>query len=282
MDLYQETYLPDILHDIAQGLLAPTMVVIIALIIVSLFFIGQLIVEFFSERRHYKQNMPEIINAINDAAYNKVTEVIAQSRLLRFQKAALITVSENMGLPEESLFALAQSRINATEKFYKRRLAWTEIIAKVAPMLGLMGTLIPLGPGIVALGQGDTLGLSQSLLLALDATVCGLVCAVLALIVSKIRSGWYDEYINSLESIMSCVVDKAAQARKDDIELPTNYTGSPLVDYIPAKKETTLQSRFGTRAPEDEGAVMAVDIPGQDDAGRSIGTKPSPSVARSS
>ena len=43
-NLYESTYLPDILHDIAQGLLVPTMVVVVALIVVSLFFIGQIIV----------------------------------------------------------------------------------------------------------------------------------------------------------------------------------------------------------------------------------------------
>ena len=45
MDLYNDTYLPDILHDIAQGLLTPVMVLIVALIAVTLFFLGAVIVE---------------------------------------------------------------------------------------------------------------------------------------------------------------------------------------------------------------------------------------------
>ena len=55
MNIYEDTYLADILHDIAQGLLGPTMVLIILLILVSLFFFGQIIVEYFTERRHFKQ-----------------------------------------------------------------------------------------------------------------------------------------------------------------------------------------------------------------------------------
>ena len=232
MDLYETTYLGDIMHDIAQGLLVPTIMVIIALVLVTVFFIGQVLVEFFSERRHFKQNMPEIVNAINNAGFENVARVIGRSNLLMYQKSALITVSRNMGLPEDPLFALAQSEINNAEKIYKKRLAWTDVIAKIAPMLGLMGTLIPLGPGIVALGKGDTLGLSQSLLLAFDATVCGLVCAVIALIISKIRSGWYTDYINTVESIMSCVLDKAAQARREGCELPADYTDNPIDEII--------------------------------------------------
>ena len=126
-NLYESTYLPDILHDIAQGLLVPTMVVVVALIVVSLFFIGQIIVEAFTERSHYKQNMPGIVNRINDANYADITSIIQESGLLRLQKAALITVSRNMGLPEDPLFALAQIQINKAELHYKRRVAWSEL-----------------------------------------------------------------------------------------------------------------------------------------------------------
>ena len=232
MNVFEDTYLADILHDISQGLLIPTMVCIIALIAVSLFFLGQILVEFFSERRHYRQNMPNIINQFNDADYEEMETIVAQSELLRFQKAALFTASRNMGLPEEHLFALAQIEINKAEKHYKRRLAWTDTISKIAPLLGLMGTLIPLGPGIVSLGQGDTLALSQSLLVAFDATVCGLVCAIFALIVSKVRSGWYSEYIDTLESLMSCVVEKAEAARKAGVVLSTHYDGDAMRDIL--------------------------------------------------
>ena len=236
MNVYDDTYLLDIMHGIAQGLLGPTMVILILLIVVSVFLLGQVLAEYFTERRHFKQNMPLIINEINDAGYDDITDVVVDSRLLKYQKAALVTVSENMGLPEEPLFALAQVKVNDTEKKYGRRLAWTDVISKIAPLLGLMGTLIPLGPGIVALGEGDTLALSQSLMVAFDATVCGLVCAIVALVLSKIRSGWYNEYINVLESIMSCVVDKASDARKSDIALPTGYTGDPLKEFQDVKR----------------------------------------------
>lgn len=232
MDLYQDTYLPEILHETAMALLPVTIVAIILLILVSVFFIGQILVEYFTERRHFKQNIAAIVNELNDAGFEAIVDVVANSRLLLYQKAALVTVAKNMGLPEEPLFALAQSKVNSTERHYKRRLAWTDTIAKVAPMLGLMGTLIPLGPGIVALGQGDTLGLSQSLLLAFDATVCGLICAVVALIISRVRSGWYEDYINTLESIMSCVVDKATAARLAGRSLPANYRGDPQKDFF--------------------------------------------------
>lgn len=231
MNIYEDTYLAIILHDIAQGALIPVMIAIVGLIVFGLFFLGWIIAEYFTERRNFKQNRAAIVNAINDASYDKVVDAIEQSALLRFQKGALVTVARNMGLPEEPLFSLAQMEISHAEKKYKNRIAWTDTVSKIAPLLGLMGTLIPLGPGIVALGSKNTELLSNSLLLAFDATVCGLIAAVLALIISKIRSGWYTQYIETLESVMGCVVDKAAQARKDGVVLPTNYTGDPLAEW---------------------------------------------------
>ena len=246
---YEDSYLPNILHDIAQGLLTPTMICIILLICTTIIFVGWIIAEFFTERRAYKQNMPAIVNQITDAGYTDINDVVLESKLLRFQKAALVTVARNMGLPEEPLFALAQIEINKAEKHYKNRLAWSDTISKIGPLLGLMGTLIPLGPGIVALGQNDISALSSSLLLAFDATVCGLVCAIVSLIISKIRSGWYSSYIDSLESLMSCVVDKAAEARKEGVQLEYGYDGNPLAEFKAADKAQKPEAAAVEAAP---------------------------------
>lgn len=251
MNVYNDTYLPDILHDIAQGLLIPTMVCIIALILIMLFFVGQIVAEYFTERRHFKQNKAAIVNDLNDAPYDGVTRVILDSKLLVYQKSALVTVAKNMGLPEESLFSLAQMAIADAGKRLRRRLAWTDTVSKLGPLLGLMGTLIPLGPGLMDLGKGDVSALSNSLLLAFDATVCGLVCAITALVISKIRSGWYSEYMATLESVMSCVVDKADQAREAGVQLPANYTGDPV-------REFDLRRRAGKQG----GDAASPDAPG--------------------
>jgi biopolymer transport protein ExbB/TolQ len=50
----------------------------------------------------------------------------------------------------------------------------TDTIAKISPAVGLMGTLIPLGPGITALSAGDIQSLAQHLLTAFNAAVLGM------------------------------------------------------------------------------------------------------------
>src|SRR5512140_802430 len=49
-------------------------------------------------------------------------------------------------------------------EFYTvKRLERTRILVRIGPMLGLMGTLIPLAPALAALAEGDTSTLAQKL-----------------------------------------------------------------------------------------------------------------------
>ena len=83
----------------------------------------------------------------------------------------------------------------------------SDLVARLGPMFGLLGTLIPLGPGIIALGRGDTFTLSQSLLTAFDTTIAGLIAAAVAFVVSAVRRKWYDTYMADLELVMECVLE---------------------------------------------------------------------------
>lgn len=254
--LYDSTYLPDVLHDIAQGLLLPTMVVLLVMLALTLIVLGELLVEVFTERRHYRRNMAGIVNEINDADFDGVAEVVERSGLLRKHKGALLTVGRNMGLPADALFSLAQAQVNKVDHFYKRRIAVSDVLSKVGPMLGLMGTLIPLGPGIAALGKGDATQLAQSLNIAFDATVCGLVCAVIALVISKVRSGWYSDYVESVESIATCILEKADLARKQGVDLPANYTGDAEGELRPNRADGKREAdERSAQAPASTGSA---------------------------
>jgi biopolymer transport protein ExbB/TolQ len=217
-DIY--LYISTLLHTLAQALMIPVMIALGLLILFALFSVGSVIVECVTERRLYRVDDRRLINAIHDAAYDGVEGVIENGRLLKPQREALIAVTRNMGLTSDELFALARMQIEKVNGRYKSALARGEQITKIAPMLGLMCTLIPLGPGIVAMGQGNVAELSMSLLVAFDGTVAGLVAAVVAMIVTAIRKRWYSQYIVVLESVMTAVLDKANTAREAGVSLP--------------------------------------------------------------
>ena len=207
------TFLSDILHVVSQALLAPDIILLLAFICYALFSIGSVIVELFTERRHFKVAMPKFLAALMDAKEEDIPQVIADSGLLKRQKEALTTVYEYRTLPGDALVALVKRLVSEEETRYDRIVGRNNTAAKVAPMLGLMGTLIPLGPGIQALGQADTSALSSSLLVAFDTTVAGLVTAAVCLVIGKIRSNWYEDYLSALDASMATMLEKIEAGR---------------------------------------------------------------------
>ncbi len=82
----------------------------------------------------------------------------------------------------------------------KKRIERVDFITRLAPMLGLMGTLIPLGPGLAALGDGDVKILSTAMSVAFDTTVLGLLCGMIGFVIARLRRRWYDKALNLMES----------------------------------------------------------------------------------
>ena len=82
----------------------------------------------------------------------------------------------------------------------RRRIDRADLLARVGPMLGLMGTLIPLGPGLAALGRGELDVLAQAVTVAFNTTVLGLLTGILGFLLGRLRRRWYDAAMERLES----------------------------------------------------------------------------------
>lgn len=221
-------YLQEVLHQFAQAIMWPVIILLVVLIAVALWCIGAAIFEYFTERRHFKAYVPDIINQIEAAEFSDLNDIICKSKLLWPQKSALLMVVNNAGVPEDALFSMAKSEISRIDAHYRKKVAFTDLLTKVAPMMGLMATLIPLGPGIVAMGSGDVEVLSASLAVAFDGTVSGLVSAVVSMSVSHVRRRWYGEYAVALETLMTTVLEKAELEREAGRELPAGFSMADL------------------------------------------------------
>jgi len=180
---------------------------LIILLAATAVLVGTLIAEIFTERKYLKANMPELVDRIRDKS-NNLEESIRNGHILKRQEDALIEITRHKDLTASMRESLAVRLLSEEQARYDRRVKVTDFIAKIGPMLGLLGTLIPLGPGIIALGQGDTNTLSNSLLTAFDTTVAGLTAAAIALFISLIRKTWYGNYMSVLETLMECVLEE--------------------------------------------------------------------------
>lgn len=205
--------LKDMMHAISVGLLAPTVAVLLIFVAFMVVELGSLLVEIFTERRKVKINVPELLDAFQEKDAGGIIDEIENSLLFRRQKAALRELIKHRDLPAVSHQALARRLLASEELHYAKITNRTDLVARLGPMLGLMATLIPLGPGLIALGQGDPKGLADSLLTAFDATVTGLAAAGIAFAISRLRKRWYEDYLSSFEALLESLLEVFARGR---------------------------------------------------------------------
>lgn len=94
----------------------------------------------------------------------------------------------------------ASNNISQIEIIARKRIERADLIARVGPMLGLMGTLIPLGPGLAALGQGELQTLATAVTVAFDTTVLGLLAGIAGFVIGRLRRRWYDHLLDELDT----------------------------------------------------------------------------------
>lgn len=190
----------------AAFLETPTIIVLILLVAFTIAQIGIIIGEYFTEKKYLKANLPKLFDDIQEPGADMET-VINEAEILTRQKAALTEVLHHPILTEDTLDALAIRLLEEEQEHYQIRVKTSDMISRLGPMFGLLGTLIPLGPGIIALSQGDINTLATSLLTAFDTTIAGLASAAVAFTISSVRKSWYADYMSTLEALMECVLE---------------------------------------------------------------------------
>ena len=62
--------------------------------------------------------------------------------------------------------------------------------SRLAPMLGLIATMVPMGPALKSLADGNVQGISENLIIAFSAVVFGLVIASITFWIASIKRRW--------------------------------------------------------------------------------------------
>jgi biopolymer transport protein ExbB/TolQ len=128
----------------------------------------------------------------------------------------------------------------------KRRIERADFITRIAPMLGLMGTLIPLGPGLSALGTGDISVLTTAMTVAFDTTIIGLLAGVIGFVLGRMRRRWYDNAMVSLS------------LKNADKHLLSNHSKQP-VNANKVDTGTQINNDIGTDLTNDINTTMSTD-----------------------
>lgn len=102
--------------------------------------------------------------------------------------------------------------LDEVEAVVDRRLARALLLQRLGPLLGLMGTLIPMGPALAALAAGDIRDMATRLILAFTTTVIGLAIAAIGTIIASARRRWYAADLRLLEAIAELAADGGPDA----------------------------------------------------------------------
>lgn len=195
----------EIMRQIVTALDMPVKVVLIVLLVISLIMFGGLIAEFF-HRKYLTVKAASVIDAIKKGENDPAT-IIKNSRLLTRQKRLLLELTIHKELSDNMKENFAVSLLDNYNQNLDFTIKKSDLVIKLGPTFGLLGTLIPLGPGIMALASGDTTTLSNSMLAAFDTTVIGLISAAICTIISLVRRRWYSKDRVMLTLIMEAVLE---------------------------------------------------------------------------
>ena len=198
------------LHIITQSFLIPVMLVLTIFFIYALINLGILMAQYYKRRQKqfdFKNFINQLLSVAGNGNSDEIVHIIESGQIPRSHKEVLKTLVTSKNVSKEFRESLAIKMVEDEGINSAKKLEKTDIVAKIAPAIGLMGTLIPLGPGLTALGAGDIQSLASHLTIAFDAAVLGMASAAIAFITSKVRRRWYEEDISNLETMVDAVLE---------------------------------------------------------------------------
>lgn len=90
----------------------------------------------------------------------------------------------------------------------EKNIATSKILTKMGPILGLMGTLIPMGPALVGLATGDIASMAYNMQVAFATTVVGLVVSAIGFVTQQAKERWALHNLMILDFIVQTLKEK--------------------------------------------------------------------------
>ncbi|KZX15872.1 MotA/TolQ/ExbB proton channel family protein [Methanobrevibacter curvatus] len=208
MEIIGSQILSQLLHAISQSLLIPVIIVLVLFVVYALISLGGFISEYSTRRKFKISNMEDLIRQLrNSTDFDQMKDIVKDFSIAQFYKDDLIKAIDTNEFSVETRKALASKLIEKEEIRMEKSVEKTDTVVRIGPTLGLMGTLIPMGPGLAALGAGDIQGLAQAIIVAFDTTVAGLAAATISYVVSRVRKRWYEEDLSNLDVLITSTLE---------------------------------------------------------------------------
>ena len=209
MVIWTSEILTSLINNVAQSLLIPVLIVLVVIIIWTLVEIGIIVAEYSKRGKLTDEQLDAIVMNVSHAENaDQVAHIIRSSNLNKEYVDVLLKVLGGHRFTDNTREAYSRKVIDSQEFVMGRTLRRTDIISRIGSGCGLLGTLIPLGPGLASLGSGDIATLSAQLIIAFNTTTVGLAASLIAYVMGKIRRSWYDEDMSNVYVIAEAIAEK--------------------------------------------------------------------------
>ncbi|MCT6869242.1 MotA/TolQ/ExbB proton channel family protein [Apibacter sp.] len=183
-----------VLFWVANSLLIPDIIILLILFARSLLLLGGFYNQFITKRK-------------NDKIVNPLIETLTQESIKELQialpkKDNSLYIKYLKSLLDNTINeAYADFTISNFENDLEKDLSLSKMLAKLGPVLGLIGTLIAMSPALVGLSTGDISGMAYNMQVVFATTVVGLVVSAIGLVTLQVKQRWYAKEVNNLDYV---------------------------------------------------------------------------------
>lgn len=183
-----------LLFWVANSLLIPDIILLLCLFIRSLVLIGGTYNMYMIKRK-------------NDRALDSLIKALTPEQVDDLRSAlpardnSLYTSYLRDLLTQPASADYSDFTITRFENEAEKDVSLSKMLAKVGPVLGLIGTLISMSPALVGLSTGDVSGMAYNMQVVFATTVVGLVISAVGLVSMQFKQRWYAKDVNNLDYV---------------------------------------------------------------------------------
>jgi biopolymer transport protein ExbB/TolQ len=194
-------FISNILYWISTGLMVPVIVLLILFFVRSLLLIGGFFGQYLSVKRTQARLSAPVAALSADTIEDFETSMasVKGGAVVRY----IHEILEHRGDKARVDYLVSQYEVEADQQ-----LALSKTLTKMGPILGLMGTLIPMGPALVGLSSGDIASMAYNMQVAFATTVVGMVISAIGFVTQQAKERWFVRDLSTLEFVAETVTSK--------------------------------------------------------------------------
>ena len=194
-------YITDILYWISTGLVVPVILLLIYFFVRALLLVGGFFGQYLDLRKNQTRLRP-LMDALTSDNLNTLVEALPKKN-----RSLSVDCMKRMLEAQDDMTRVGKLLADF-ELEAEKDMELPKTLAKMGPMLGLMGTLIPMGPALVGLANGDITSMAYNMQVAFATTVVGLFSSAVGFVARQTKQRWYARDLSDLEFVANRIKEK--------------------------------------------------------------------------